>query len=95
MSEQVTRRDTLRRIALALTAAGGGSLTAEAAQHVHSTAATEKANGIDNVEKKAAAFRDNVFTAQLALRQDIDALEQILPRTYWPVPTYADMLFNF
>lgn len=45
MSEQTTRRDALRRIALALTAVGGGSLTVEAAQHVHSAAATEKATG--------------------------------------------------
>lgn len=40
-----TRRDALRRIALALTAAGGGSLTVEAAQHVHSATAAARANG--------------------------------------------------
>ncbi len=57
-------------------------------------AATDKANGIGDVEKKAEAFRDSVFTAQVALRADIDALEQIMPKGLWPVPTYADMLFN-
>ncbi len=57
--------------------------------------ATDKANGIAAMEKKAVAFRDNVFIAQADLRQDIDALEQILPKCLWPVPTYADMLFNF
>ena len=56
---------------------------------------TEKANGIDEVKKKAEAFRDLVFTSQADLRQDIDALEQNMPKELWPVPTYADMLFNF
>jgi hypothetical protein len=52
MSEQLsptrstaTRRDALRKIALALTAAGGGSLSVEAAQHVHSATAAERSNG--------------------------------------------------
>lgn len=56
---------------------------------------TEKANAIEDMPKKAAAFRDNVFTAQVALREDIDSLEQILPKAWWPVPSYADMLFDF
>jgi glutamine synthetase len=57
-------------------------------------ATLEKANDVSDVEKKAEAFRDNVFTAQSALRADIDALETILPRAVWPVPTYQEMLFN-
>ena len=56
---------------------------------------SKKASSLVNIEKKAAAYRDNVFTAQIELRKDIDALEQILPDSLWPVPTYADMLFNF
>ena len=56
---------------------------------------TAKANGIEEIQKKAAAFRDKVFTAQADLRQDIDSLEQLLPKWEWPVPSYADMLFNF
>jgi len=28
------------------------------------------------------------------LRADIDALEMLVPRSLWPVPTYADMLFK-
>ena len=57
--------------------------------------ATAKAVGTSDAEKKAEAYRDTVFTAQIELRKDIDALEQILPKSFWPVPTYADMLFNF
>jgi glutamine synthetase len=29
-----------------------------------------------------------------ALRTDIDALEMIVPKDAWPVPTYADLLFK-
>ncbi len=56
---------------------------------------TDAANGIGDTEKRAEAFRDKVFTAQTALREDIDTLETLLPKDLWPVPSYADMLFNF
>jgi glutamine synthetase len=56
--------------------------------------ALDRANAAEDLEKKAAAFRDSVFTAQVELRKDIDALEVLLPRDLWPVPTYQDMLFN-
>lgn len=55
----------------------------------------EQSSAISNMEKKASAFRDKVFTAQLDLRSDVDQLEQLLPKSLWPVPTYMDMLFNF
>ena len=29
-----------------------------------------------------------------ALRMDIDALETIVPKDMWPVPSYADLLFK-
>lgn len=54
-----TRRDALRRIALALTAVGGGSLSVEAAQHVHSAAAAERAGG----PYKPKAFSAHEWTA--------------------------------
>lgn len=56
--------------------------------------ALDRANAADDLEKKAAAFRDSVFSAQIELRKDIDTLETILPRDLWPVPTYQEMLFN-
>src|SRR5258708_28899762 len=56
---------------------------------------TDAANAIGTSEKKAEAFRDKVFTAQTALREDIDALETLIPTDLWPVPSYADMLFKF
>jgi glutamine synthetase len=56
---------------------------------------TATAHHIANTEKRAAAFRDKVFTTQASLREDIDALEMLVPKGLWPVPSYADMLFNF
>ena len=55
-------------------------------------AETKKAQETSEVLHKAEAFRDKVFTAQSELRKDIDALEQLLPSSEWPVPTYSEML---
>lgn len=57
-------------------------------------AALKKAQGIGESKAKAEAYRDKVLTAMVDLRSDIDALETILPSDSWPVPTYAEMLFN-
>ena len=54
----------------------------------------EKAHRISDAFKRATAFRDKVFNVMNALRKDIDALETIVPRKLWPVPTYADLLFK-
>ncbi len=58
-------------------------------------AATEKAGGVHEAKARAVAFRDKVVPAMNSLREDIDALETLLPASSWPVPTYADMLFKF
>jgi glutamine synthetase len=55
--------------------------------------ALDAALKISDVEKQAAAFREKVFTAMTALRADGDALEKMISAEYWPLPTYADMLF--
>ncbi len=57
-------------------------------------AATAKAQETADTVKKAETYRDKVVMAMLALRTDIDALEMIVPRDMWPVPTYADLLFK-
>nr|MBP9733962.1 glutamine synthetase type III [Candidatus Omnitrophota bacterium] len=57
-------------------------------------AVTTKAQDTADTHAKSKSFRDKVVPAQLALRADIDALEQIVPASQWPVPTYADMLFK-
>jgi glutamine synthetase len=57
-------------------------------------AAVSKTQAITDTVKKAESYRDNVVTAMQALREDIDALEMIVPRDMWPVPSYADLLFK-
>jgi len=56
--------------------------------------AVEKTQAIGGVVKKAESYRDKVIPAMQDLRKDIDALEMIVPRDMWPVPSYADLLFK-
>jgi len=56
--------------------------------------ALKKAQGIAHAKEKAEAFRDKVTVAMKKLRDDIDALEMLVPANIWPVPSYADMLFK-
>lgn len=44
------------------------------------------------LEDKAKYFSNNVKGKMETLRETADALEEILPREYWPIPTYSDML---
>lgn len=52
VSLQANRREIIRALAMGLTAAGGGFMDADAAQHVHSSASSEKAkNGAYKVKE--------------------------------------------
>lgn len=53
-----------------------------------------QAQGMGETVKKAETYRDLVVTSMQALRRDIDGLETIVSADIWPVPTYADLLFN-
>jgi glutamine synthetase len=55
--------------------------------------ALASALNISDVDKQAVAFRENVFAKMLDLRADGDALEKIVSADFWPLPTYAEMLF--
>jgi len=43
---------------------------------------------------QAVAYRDLVFKAMGELRKDADILETMVDEEYWPMPTYAKLLFN-
>ncbi len=43
---------------------------------------------------QAQAFRDKVFVALEDLRAPIDALEKLMPKELWPMPTYEELLFG-
>jgi glutamine synthetase len=57
-------------------------------------AAVAKSQGTADAVKQAEAFRDKVVTAMQSLRGDIDAIEALVPKDMWPVPSYADLLFK-
>jgi glutamine synthetase len=57
-------------------------------------AAVEKAANTSGAVKQAEAYRDKVITAMVALRADIDAMEMLVPKDMWPMPTYSDLLFK-
>ena len=47
----------------------------------------------DDLDKQARAYKDNVITEMDAVRAAADALEFIVPKEYWPMETYSDILF--
>lgn len=55
---------------------------------------TDEAAAINDVKKQANAFKDKVIPAMTALRKPVDELEVIVDKDFWPVPSYADMLFE-
>ena len=57
-------------------------------------AAMVKTQTIADTVKRAEGYRDKVVTTMQTLRVDIDALEMIVPRDMWPVPTYTELLFK-
>ena len=55
---------------------------------------TNKAASMPEGEEMAKFYREVVFSAMSELRTPIDALEVIVDKELWPVPTYGDMLFE-
>ncbi|AAM24078.1 Glutamine synthase [Caldanaerobacter subterraneus subsp. tengcongensis MB4] len=57
-------------------------------------AVNEASNMNSDSYSKACYYRDVVFTKMGILREIGDKLETIVDAELWPLPTYADMLFN-
>ncbi|MCF7838812.1 MAG: glutamine synthetase III [Candidatus Marinimicrobia bacterium] len=57
------------------------------------SAAVTRATAKGHADKRAAAFRDLVVPAMEKLRAVADGIEPEVSAEYWPLPTYADMLF--
>jgi len=55
---------------------------------------TAKAAEVPEGQERALFFRNSVFTAMNELRAPIDELEMLVDQKFWPVPTYADLLFE-
>lgn len=54
----------------------------------------ERVDSIPGVKEMALAYRTAVVPAMDALRYPIDALELLVDKSAWPVPTYGDLMFE-
>jgi len=55
--------------------------------------ATLLAQAIEPADKRGLAIKDKVIPVMVELRDAVDAMETITVSDYWPVPSYAEMLF--
>lgn len=55
---------------------------------------TADADGRADAASVARAFRERVVPVMQRLRGAVDALEMLVGREYWPVPTYGDLMFE-
>ncbi len=53
-----------------------------------------KAGAIANAREKAFYYKDTVKEAMEELRTPIDKLEMMVDKEMWPMPTYADLMFE-
>ncbi len=53
-----------------------------------------QAGTIESEKEKAFFYKDEVFTAMAALRDPVDALETMVDRKVWPIPTYGELIFE-
>jgi len=64
----------------------------EALKHLKKVA--EEAMVMTNGKEKAFFYMETVRSAMDALRAPVDGLEQIVDKDIWPIPTYAEMIFE-
>ena len=54
----------------------------------------DRVDSIQDVKEMALAYHTAVVPAMDALRIPIDALELMVDKSIWPVPTYGDLMFE-
>jgi glutamine synthetase len=47
-----------------------------------------------NIADQARFYREKVFAAMVELRIDVDGLETLVAKKYWPFPTYGQILYS-
>ena len=55
---------------------------------------TTKSDSITEGAPLAEYYKDVIREAMNNLRSPIDELEMLVDKTFWPVPTYGDLLFE-
>ena len=53
-----------------------------------------KVNGIGERERKAAFYRESIFTCMSQIREIADELELIVDEKDWPFPAYGAVLYS-
>ena len=66
--------------------------TQEALNHLRQV--TAQAAEMEDGKDKAFYYRKQVIPAMEALRKPVDALEMIVDKDIWPMPSYGDLLFE-
>ena len=64
------------------------SLTAELKSAVSSAERSK------DILEKATEYRNNILTLMADIRKYADSAESVMPKNYWPYPTYGDLLFK-
>ena len=57
-------------------------------------ALTGAATAVSDVASQANFYHDKVVPAMETLRAPIDAMEMLMDKRDWPMPTYSDLLFE-
>ena len=55
---------------------------------------TEAAGLMEEGERRARYYHDEVSPAMEALRKPVDQLEMIVDKEMWPMPSYGDLMFE-
>ncbi len=56
--------------------------------------ALTKVKGIEDVTKRSFYCKNEIIALMKKLRAVVDGLEDVVPASYWPMPTYGDLLFG-
>ena len=75
-----------------------GKLTANLTEIYKNTNALKakyvEAEKIEDMEKKAFFIKDTLLPLMAKLRAVVDETETLMPKEYWPMPTYEELLFS-
>ncbi len=85
-ADATVQKDLLAKVTSLLAQASAAKDTLEAV--------VAETNAIEDTCAMANAFHDKVVPAMAALRAPVDALELLVDKDYWPVPTYGDLMFE-
>ena len=86
VTDAAVQVDMLKEVSEKLAEARAAELTLEKKLANASSCKTEK--------ERAFYFKDEVFVAMAALRAPVDALEMLVDKSVWPMPTYGDLIFE-